>query len=280
MSVKKERIENNLQFFNEDSLKRIARLRLLDDDFMTKVFEDVECSEVLLQIILNRKDLKIQKVHVQHSIKNLQGRSVRLDIMAMDLQGKIYNVEVQRDNKGAGEKRARYNSSLLDANITELGDEFEDLPETYIIFITEKDVLKSNLPIYHIDRVIEETKESFNDEAHIIYVNSQITDETELGKLMHDFRCTDAKDMYNPILAKRVSYFKEDKEGVAIMCNELEKMCDEVREQTRKEVTKKVTKEAVQKMIRNPKYTNADIKEIYEITDEEIESIREEMLVK
>ena len=272
MSVKKESIGNNLQFLNEEELKRIASLRLLDDDFMTKVFEDVECSEVLLQIILNRKDLKIQKVHVQHSIKNLQGRSVRLDIIAVDSAGKIYNVEVQRDNKGAEKKRARYNSSLLDANITEPGEEFKNLPETYIIFITENDILKGDLPIYHIDRVIQETRELFDDEEHIIYVNSQITDETELGKLMHDFRCTDAKDMYNPILAKRVSYFKEDKEGVTIMNKELEKMCDEARKQERRE--------AVQKMLKNPKYTNEDIKEIYEITDEEIESIREEMLVK
>lgn len=66
----------------------------------------------------------------------------------------------------------------------------------YVIFITENDVLKSNLPIYHIDRTIRETQKSFNDEAHIIYVNSQIINETELGKLMHDFRCKDAKDMY------------------------------------------------------------------------------------
>ena len=41
---------------------------------------------------------------------------------------------------------------------------------------------------------------------------------------MQDFRCTSAKDMNNPVLAKRVSYFKEDQEGVAVMCKELEKM--------------------------------------------------------
>lgn len=276
MSKNEQKIEK-LRFDKKD-LERLARLRLLDDDFMTKVFEDKECAEILLQIILERKDLKVLRVQVQYTVKNLQGRSVRLDILAVDETGKIYDIEVQRDDKGAGTKRARYNSSMLDANITEPGEEFEKLPETYVIFITENDVLGGNLPIYHIDRTIQESKELFQDESHIIYVNSQITDETELGKLMQDFRCTSAKDMNNPVLAKRVSYFKESQEGVAVMCKEMEKMREEVREET----TKKVREETEKKVIRNmlaESYTKDQIKKILKATDEEIAEIEKEMLV-
>lgn len=43
-------------------------------------------------------------------------------------------------------------------------------------------MLKKNLPIYHVDRIIRETGEDFGDEAHIIYVNSQIKDDTKLGR--------------------------------------------------------------------------------------------------
>ena len=80
------------------------------------------------------------------------------------------------------------------------------------------------LPIYHTDRVVKETEKLFEDDAHIIYVNSQIKDETKLGRLMHDFSCTNAKDMHNKVLADRVRYFKEDERGVAIMCREMEIM--------------------------------------------------------
>ena len=73
------------------------------------------------------------------------------------------------------------------------------------------------LPIYHIHRMVEETGAVFNDQSHIIYVNSQIKDESALGKLMHDFFCTDAKDMFYPVLAERVQYFKQDAKGVATM---------------------------------------------------------------
>lgn len=221
-AVRKE----NLDFAHkhQEDLERIRNFRLLDDDFMSKVFEDKLCAEFLLQIILNREDLQVQEVHGQHDLKNLQGRSVRLDILAVDAQNRTYNIEVQRSDRGASAKRARYNSSLLDANLTEPGEEYDLLHETYVIFITERDVLKRSLPIYHINRMIEETGEWFNDEAHIIFVNAKVRDDTALGRLMHDFACTDPADMKYPVLAERVRYFKEDRKGVVSMCKAMEEM--------------------------------------------------------
>lgn len=75
---------------HEEDLQRLRGLRLLDDDFMNKVFEDTACAEFLLQIILQRTDLKVQRVHSQHDIRNLQGRSIRLDILAVDTAGRVY----------------------------------------------------------------------------------------------------------------------------------------------------------------------------------------------
>lgn len=219
--------ELDLERKHLEDLERIRGFRLLDDDFMGKVFEDKGCAECLLQVILNRKDLRVQTVHGQHDLKNLQGRSVRLDILATDAEDRVYNIEVQRNDRGAGVKRARYNSGLMDANITEPGEYYDQLNETYVIFITENDVLKGGLPIYHIERTIQENGMLFGDESHIIYVNSQIKDKTDLGRLMHDFSCTRAEDMYYPVLADRVRYFKEDQKGVASMCKVMEDMRNE-----------------------------------------------------
>ena len=216
---------------HQEDLQRLRGFRLLDDDFMTKVFEDISCAELLLRIILNDEGIRVLEAHSQRGIKNLQGRSVKLDILAVDSHNRVFNVEVQRSDRGAGAKRARYNSALIDANVTEPGDQYEDLNETFVIFITENDVMKAGLPISHIDRVVRETGKLFEDEEHIIYVNSQIKDETKLGRLMHDFSCTDAKDMYNKVLADRVRYFKEDERGVEIMCREMEIMRNQAHEE-------------------------------------------------
>ena len=232
MSERKSQQELDFERKHEEDLQRLRGLRLIDDDFMAAVFEERACAEFLLQIILKRDDLTVKEVHGQYSIKNLQGRSVRLDILAVDRENRAYNIEVQRSDRGASEKRARYNSSLLDANLTDVGDDYDALNETYVIFITENDVLKAGLPIYHVDRTIRETGTFFNDQAHIVYVNSQIKDETALGKLMHDFFCTNSKDMNYSILAQRVRYFKEDTKGVAAMCRAMEKMRDETEHET------------------------------------------------
>lgn len=72
--------------------------------------------------------------------------------------------------------------------------------------------------------LIKETGKLFGGESQIIYVNSKIKDESALGKLMHDFPYTDAKDMRYKILADCVRYFKEDEEEVATMCKAMEEM--------------------------------------------------------
>lgn len=202
----------------------IRELTLMSDAFMRNVLKAPECAEYILQIIMGNKHLKVVNVIVQQDNKNLQGRSAVLDCVVQDENGKIFDVEVQQENEGASPKRARYHSGLLDMNTLRPGEEFDKLAESYVIFITRHDVLGSRLPIYHIERKIEETGESFGDCSHIIYVNSSIQDNTELGQLMHDFYCKNADDMYSEVLANRVKMLKETPEGVDSMCREMEKI--------------------------------------------------------
>ena len=246
---------------HQEDLQRIRNFRLMDDDFMSKVFEDPSCAQLLLQIVLERQDLRVQNVQSQYDLKNLQGRSVRLDILAVDQANRAYNIEVQRSDSGAAVKRARYNSSLLDANLTMKGDSYEQLNETYVIFITEHDVLGDGLPIYHIDRIIRESGKVFGDETHIIYVNAQIQNETALGHLMHDFVCSSAEKMYYATLAERVRYFKEEQKGVVAMCKALEEM----RKNERIEVA--------QRMLLSGKLGYEEIASYTELTVEEVKAL-------
>ena len=217
------------------TLEIVQNYILLNDDFMKLVFADKECTQLMLRIILDKPDLEVITVKSEYTVNNLHGRGVRFDVYAKDSIGVQYDIEIQRNDKGAGRKRARYNSSLLDANITEPGDDLENLNETYVIFITENDVIGNNLPIYHIDRTVKETGEPFNDKAHIIYVNSEITNETALGRLMHDFRCKHADEMEYEILSNKVKDLKETDEGVDSMCKAVEEYGKELKEEGRAE---------------------------------------------
>lgn len=261
---------NTPKMDDDELLERIQKLNLLEDDFMTKCFEEnVEATELVLRIILSKPDIKVNSMATQYNMKNLKGRSIRLDIYATDSVGKKYNIEVQKANIGAGAKRARYHSSLMDSNILPTGVYFDNLADTYVIFITENDVIGKNKPIYHIERYIRETEEYFGDGSHIIYVNASYKDESDLGKLMHDFSCINPDDMNYAVLATTVKYYKEDKEGIRAMSSVIEEIITEV-------VTDNKKNTAI-RMLKDGGLTNEKIAIFLDLPLEKIEEWAEEL---
>lgn len=207
----------------QELIKVIQKMTLMDDVFFNSFMDNnVGAMEYILNIILARTDLKVLQVQAQHGVPNLYGRSVRFDVFATDQYGREYNFEVQNANSGSDPKRARYNSDMLDLRKLKAGDDFAQLPETYVIFITANDVLGYKLPIYHIERCIMEVGKKFNDSAHIIYVNGENTDDTPLGRLMRDFKQPDASKMSSKLLSDRMKYLKSTDEEVTKMCNIVE----------------------------------------------------------
>ena len=245
---------NTTEQIHQQDLERLQSLRYMDDDFMTVCLADnVEGVELIVQIVLRRKDIKVKSVRTQEVLKNLQGRSAILDVHAVDSDNKEVDIEIQRSDAEAGAKRARHNSSLLDAHILKPGEDTEDIPDSYVIFIIENDVMKGNQPLYPVERyvTIGEKKVLFNDGSHILYVNGKYRGDDEIGKLMHDFSCTNPDDMNYDALAKRARYFKQDEKGVAIMCKIMEDM--------RNEAAKKAVLETAERMIKKGKMSLEEI---------------------
>ena len=208
-------------------LEKIKQLRLMDDTFFNSCFDgNIPCMEVVLRAVLGNDRLRVTKVITQQSVPNLYGRAVRFDALATDGET-IYDIEIQRSDEGAVPRRARFNSSMIDSREVSKGTLFPDLPETYVIFITEHDVWKRGKPLYTVRRTFEDTEEVFNDGTHILYVNGECQSESPLGRLMHDFFCSDPNDMYSDVLAERVRFFKEDEKGVAAMCNVMKEIYDD-----------------------------------------------------
>ena len=211
-------------------------------------------------------------MHTQVFVENLVNCSVRLDILATDSVGTKYNIEIQRSDKGAGRKRARYNSSMLDANLLQKGEDFSELPETYVIFITENDVMGKGLPLYPVERYISVTGERFEDGAHILYVNRAYRGDSPIGRLMHDFGCVDPSDMYYDVLADRVKFFKESKEGVAVMCRAIEDMWKRAVNEGEENRARNI----VLRMLAAGKYTVAEIADISGLSIEEVKKLQSE----
>ena len=247
-------------------IEKIQRFRLLDDTFFNSCLHDnIEGLQLMLRIIKNRRDLRVTKIINQNDVPNIYGREVCFDVFAEDSEGAVYEFEIQRSDKGAVPKRARYNSSMLDAMAVNKDTKWQDIPRSCVIMITENDVLGGNRPIYHIRRTIEELdNQQFADESEIIYVNASFEADDELGRLMHDFRCANHEEMYYRELAERVKFFKTNEKGVKQMCEIMQEIRDEGRNEGKIEIVLEMLKEKqpLELIARVSKYSKEKIAEI------------------
>ena len=203
--------------------ERIQGLRLMDDVLMRAALDgNIEATQCILRIILEREDLTVISVKAQVNYKNLYGRSLTIDIDAVDSDGVMYDIEIERSKYRATPKRLRYHAAVRDTQFLKEGEDVEKLPVSYIIFITEKDVRNMGRPLYNVCRKYEETGETFEDDCRFIYANGAYVGNDEIGRLMADFRETDPSKMHHPELARRVSDLKTSDEGVKKMCNAME----------------------------------------------------------
>ena len=244
--ARKARARRSASAMKPEYLAELERMRLMDDTFMSKCLENApECIELILRVILGKKDLKVVKSQTEYPIKSLQGRGVRFDVFARDSRDREYDIEIQRAKDGAEPRRARYNSALMDANALKSGLDFGKLRDTYVIFITETDVMKRGQGMYVFDRMDRTSGLDFGDGAHVVYANGTWRGNDDLGRLMHDFNCSDPSDMNFDVLSKQVYKFKKSEEGRREMCEAMERIEARGKRETMLATAKRMLKDGV-----------------------------------
>ena len=145
--------------------------------------------------------------------------------------------------------------------------EFKELPDTYTIFIIEKDFYGQGEAVYRIERINLATGKFFEDGEHILYVNGEYRGDSAIGKLMHDFNCTRADDMNFELMANRTRYLKENPKGVSEMC----KIMEDMRIESLKEVALR--------MLAAGKYALEEIASISGLSLDEVKKLKAERTV-
>lgn len=271
---------------DKEMLERIRSLCLFDDIFMSAFFKDLSVTQTLIQALMQDKTLLVERFQTQYEIQPLSGsRAVKLDIIAYDSKGAVYNIEVQQANTGASPHRARYHASMLDFDFLKANEKFDTLPNTYVIFITKEDYFDRGKSIYNIERVITTLGESFNDGTHIMYVNGQYESDDELGNILHDFRTANPRNMKTESFRKRAAFLKEKDEGV----NEMSKLMEKFRIETLAEGEAKGRAEGIEvgkleslkavakKMLSRKTYSNEEIADVSGLPLAVIQKLAEQM---
>ena len=214
--------------YSETIRNTVENMSLMDDDLMSHVFDrNIPATQLVIRTILNQ-EVNVITVSGQEDMKNplVGGRNIRLDIFAKDAKGRFLDCEVQRDQRKAHPRRARFHSAMLDSRMLKSAEEFTEIKDSYVIFITETDYFKEGKPLYYIERKRENGK-PFDDGNYIIYVNGAYAEDDDMGHLMEDFRRRDLDGFHNKVLEDGVRHFKAEEEGKTIMCEAVEKYAKE-----------------------------------------------------
>lgn len=239
--------------------KEIEELNLFDNQYMLKFFEEDEengfkCTELILRILLDKPPLKVVKMKSQRGVYGVRGeRDVIFDILAVDSMGQYYDIEFQR----AGSlrdiaRRARFYSGKLDHVSLKKGKGFRALKDSYVIFITERDLYKRGLPFYDAPRTLPKVDNMlFGDGSHIIIVNGSYMAHDDFGRLMHDFRCKKVEAMYHAVLADQAGAIKGTYKGGKDMSGVFEKFGKKCRKEASAKARTKERLANIKAVIRN-----------------------------
>ncbi len=234
-------------------IERLRQLSFMDNELFTRAFrERPDLAEHLLRGLLSMPDLKVVKSTTQDRIYDKNSKSVILDCLCTDSEGKRYDIEVQNDVSKSLGRRARAYGSILDSNIFEASQEYEELPDRYIIFITIEDFLKNGRQVTVLAMRDEEGKSEDESGMYHVYGCINNRDEnTEAGRVLSDMSCTRAEGMYYDGYRERMEDFKVRKEGVREMTGVLEQIMNEGLEKGMRKGVKQKQAQVAENMIKD-----------------------------
>lgn len=234
-------------------IERLRQLSFMDNELFTRAFrERPDLAEHLLRGLLSMPDLKVVKSTTQDRIYDKNSKSVILDCLCTDSEGKRYDIEVQNDASKSLGRRARAYGSILDSNIFEASQEYEELPDRYIIFITREDFLKNGRQVTVLAMRDEEGKSEDESGMYHVYGCINNRDEnTEAGRVLSDMSCTRAEGMYYDGYRERMEDFKIRKEGVREMTGVLEQIMNEGLEKGMRKGVKQNQAQVAENMIKD-----------------------------
>ncbi|OUQ68105.1 hypothetical protein B5E53_06415 [Eubacterium sp. An11] len=256
-------------------LQGVEDLTLLDDTFMRIALNDIEACQHVIRILMDDPSIEIVEVRSQYRISKLVSKDAVLDILAEDTQGRVYNLEIQRKTTLDHARRTRRYNAMVDAEYLEKGKEYNEMPEVYVIYISETDIWKTRQTESPVEKHFKGQMTEYDDGQHTIYINAAINDGSPKAALMQYFKTCDPDDMSQGALSRRVRYLKREKGGIEEMCEYSERIFNGGREEGLREGRREGRWEERQAMIHLMRAQGIDEETIEKI----LENLKEEEAV-
>ena len=171
------------------STRKTLQELTLKDGFMfgTVMAEEKNCRD-FLELVLGFPIGRIEVIREKTMAYHPENRGVRLDVYAKDNEEKRYNVEMQLRTKPEIGKRVRYYHSQIDMEALLSGQEYEKLPDVYVIFICDFDPFGSGRYCYTFQPICEEDHQLvLNDGSTSIFLSTCGKNEEETPESLVQF---------------------------------------------------------------------------------------------
>ena len=153
--------------------KQFKDLNLSNSFLFAAALNDPETCRMVLKIMLGHEVSKVN-VKTEHSIMlSSDARCVRLDVNARDEYNVNYDIEAQNEDDKNIVKRSRYYQAEMDVAELKPGDDFNKLPNSYVIFICTFDPFGKGLYRYTFTQRCEENGMPLGDGTYKIFLNTR-----------------------------------------------------------------------------------------------------------
>ena len=167
--------------------KTLRELTFKDNFMFAAVMLDEENAKGVIERAL---DIQVDHVEISYEksiVYNPEYKGIRLDVYLKDDKNRHFNVEMQVANTEIL-KRSRYYHSQIDMELLSTGIDYEQLPETYVIFICDYDPIGLGKYKYTRCQMIEEDRDyHYDDGSYTIFLSTVGTNEDEISKDLVNF---------------------------------------------------------------------------------------------
>ena len=168
-------------------IKKFKDLNLNSAFLFAAAANDPETCQLLLELILGRKIPKVS-VKTEHNILlSSDAKCIRLDVNARSEFEVNYNIEAQNSKDGNIVKRSRFYQGQMDVAELKPGDDYNRLPESFVIFICTFDPFDRGLYRYTFTERCEEDGEPLGDGTCKIFLNTKGKNPDEVSKELITF---------------------------------------------------------------------------------------------
>ena len=169
-------------------IEKYQKLSFVNDFMFAKVMRNRKLCKQLLEVILEVEIESISYLEEQKTIDHgIDARSVRLDVYVRDEKQTVYNVEMQASNPRNLPKRSRYYQGMIDLNLLQKGEDYNQLKKSYVIFICTEDIFQKKRAIYTCENLcIQDPGIRLGDETVKVFLNP-ISEMEDIGQELRNF---------------------------------------------------------------------------------------------